>query len=205
MIYNQNRPNINPVDNDSLVGTIQFSFYEYMKGIQNMLPAKVIAFDRTTNRVQVQLMIKVLSTSGEQYPNAQIASIPVFQYGGGGYILSIPLKTGDLGWVLANDRDISLFLQNYEAAAPAVNLIKNFSQGVFFPDVMTGYSIADEDSDNAVLQNLSGSVKISIGSDEVTITAPTVNINGNIQSIGNMFVEGNIQATGSITPDVPPP
>lgn len=205
MNYNNNRPNINPVDNDSLVGTIQFSFSEYMKGIQNMLPAKVIAFNRTTNRVQVQLMINILSTSGEQFPNAQIASIPVFQYGGGGYVLSFPLQTGDLGWVLANDRDISLFLQNYQAAAPAVNLIKNFSQGVFFPDVMTGYSIASEDSSNAVLQNLSGSVKISLGSDEITITAPTVTINGNTEFTGNMFVTGNIEATGSITQDVPTP
>lgn len=201
-MINRNRPNINPVDNDSLVGTIQFSFYEYMKGIQNMLPAKVIAYDRATNRVQVQLMINVLSTSGEQFPNAQIASIPVFQYGGGGYVLSFNLQTGDLGWVLANDRDISLFLQNYKAAAPAVNLIKNFSQGVFFPDVMHGYSIEGED---AVLQNLSGSVKISLGEDEITITAPTVNVNGNTMFTGNMFVVGNIEATGSITPDVPPP
>lgn len=204
MTLNNNRPNINPVDNDSLVGTIQFSFYEYMKGIQNMLPAKVIAFDRATNRVQVQLMINVLSTSGEQFPNAQIASIPVFLYGGGGFVLSFNLQTGDLGWVLANDRDISLFLQNYEAAAPAVNLIKNFSQGVFFPDVMTGYAIDSEDASNAVLQNLSGTVKISLGADDITITAPTINVNGDTMFTGNMFVVGNIEATGSITPDVPP-
>lgn len=210
--YNKNRPDVNISNSDSLVGATQFSFYKMMQQIQTMLPAKVIKYDRETNRVQVQILINILGTSGEQYPNSQVASIPVMIYGGGDFLLSFNLNPGDLGWIVANDRDISLFLQTYEAAAPSNNLIKNFSNAMFMPDVMRGYTIAPEDSGNAVLQNKSGSVKVSLSADTITISAPTVVIEGQTESTlnlitptgGTLRVVGNIEATGDITPNVPP-
>lgn len=247
---NKNRPNINPANNDSFAGLIQFSFSEYMKKIQGLLPARVIKYDRTTNRVQVQLLIKILGTSGESYPNSQIASIPVMLLGGGDFFISANLNPGDLGWVFATDRDISLFLDTYEAAPPSVNLTNNFSSSFFIPDIMTGYTIAEEDSSNFVISNKTSTVKISLGSDGITITSPNVTINtqqatinsdqatvnvstdmtinGNtiingslvvngdmtgggtisadyvIPQSGNFYVQGNIQAEGSITDHVPP-
>jgi len=206
-----NVPDIDPANNGSLPGVLQFAFSKILQNVDGMLPAQVISYDRTANRVQVQLLIAVMTTGGAQITRPQIASIPVLLLGGGGFFLNFNLNAGDLGWVVANDRDISLFLQNYTNSAPNTNRVKSFADGVFVPDTMKGYTIASEDASNAVLQNLDGTVKITLGAGQITISAPVVNIDnfnsGTISFItpatGTLKVTGNITATGSITPDVP--
>lgn len=183
-------PDIDPANNGTLAGTLQFCFKKFMQNINGMLPAKVIAYDRTTNRVQVQLLISIVTTDGQIIPRSQIASLPVLLLGGGGFFLSFNLNTGDLGWIIANDRDISLFLQNYEQSAPNTARIKNFADGLFIPDAMTGYQIASEDSSSVVLQNLDGTIKISLQSDRIKLTAPLVEITGGLQVDGVVTGEG---------------
>src|SRR5690606_33513006 len=163
-----------------------------------MLPARVIKYDRTNNRVQVQLLITMITTQGIQVSRPQIASIPVMLFGGGGYFLSFNINTGDLGWVLANDRDISLLLQKYQEAPPSTFRIHNISDGVFVPDIMTGYNIAEEDATSAVLQNLSGTIKISLQSDRIKLTAPLVEVTGDLQVDGEIIGSGGITISGGI-------
>jgi len=185
-----NGPDIDPANNDSLAGTLQFCMFKFLQQMQNMMPAKVIKYDRDENRVQVQLLIAMVTTAGVQVSRAQIASIPVMVLGGGNFCLSFPINPGDLGWVLANDRDISLFLQNYQEAPPNTARIHNFSDGVFVPDVMHGYTIASEDEDAVVLQNLDGTIKISLQSDRIKLTAPLVEITGDLQVDGDITTPG---------------
>lgn len=185
-----NGPDIDPANNGSLAGTLQFCLYKFMQGMQNMLPAQVIKYDRDQNRVQVQLLIAMVTTEGTQVSRPQIASIPVMVFGGGNFCLSFPLNPGDLGWVLANDRDISLFLQNYQESAPNTSRIHNFSDGVFIPDVMHDFTIDSEDQDAVTLQNLDGTIKISLLSDRIKLTAPIVEITG------GLIVDGEITAPG---------
>ena len=85
-------PSIDPANNTSLVGSITFAFKKLMQGLNGMLPAQVINYDRSTNRVQVQLLINVVATDMTQVPRPQLASLPVFVFGGGGFRLSFPLK-----------------------------------------------------------------------------------------------------------------
>ena len=202
-----NSPDIDPANNDSLSGTIRFAFAKLMQNINGMLPAQVIAFDRDNNRVQVQLLIAVVTTGGAQVSRPQIASLPVLMLGGGGFMMNFNLVPGDLGFVIANDRDISLFLQTYSEAAPNTGRIKSFSDGLFVPSIMKDFTIADEDSGNAVLQSLDGTVKITLGTGVINISAPLVTIEGyNPSTItppgGTLAVLGNITATGNITPNV---
>lgn len=185
-----NMPDIDPANNNSLAGTLQFAFYKMMQGVNGMLPAQVIAYDRDTNRVQVQLLIAVVSTSGAQISRPQVASIPVLMLGGGNFFLSYNLNAGDLGWVIANDRDISLFLQSYKEAAPNTARVKSFSDGLFIPSVMTGYTIDPSDAENAVLQSLDGTVKISLGTAQIKVAAPAVIIESPSVALG----EGTLSA-----------
>jgi Phage protein Gp138 N-terminal domain len=165
-----NNPNIDPADNDTLVGTLRFVFNQLTRNVDGMLPARVLAYDRTANRVQVQIMIAMVSTSGAQVSRAQIANIPVVNFGGGGYILNFPLMVGDLGFVMANDRDISLFLQSYEESPPNTLRVKSFSDAVFIPSVLSNYTTTGQDG-NAVLQNLDGTVRISLSPNTVELYA----------------------------------
>lgn len=187
MVSNQNSPpSIDPVDNDTLIGTFKTVLRKFLQGgVDDMLPASVVAFDRAKNRVTVQPMIMILSTLGEQKQRAQVQNLPVLQIGGGNFVLNFPLKPGDLGWIKASDRDISLFLQSYKQAPPNTLRMHNFSDAIFIPNIMTGFTIDGEDTDNAVLQTLDGSVRISLFPDKVKIT-------------GNLVVDGSINATGDI-------
>jgi len=171
-----NNPNINPADNESLAGVMRFAFNQLLRNTDGMLPAQVISYDRAENRVQVQLMIAMVSTSGAQVSRSQIASIPVINLGGGGYVLNFPLQPGDLGFVMANDRDLSLFLQTYIESPPNTQRVKNFADGVFIPSVLSDYDVSGEDG-NAVLQNLDGSVKISLSQTDINIVADNTIIN----------------------------
>ena len=221
-----NNPSIDPADQDTLAGALRFSFNKLIQQINGMLPAKVIKYDRDANRVQVQLLIAIVTTDGSRVSRPQIASIPVLVMGGGNLMINFPLKPGDLGWVMANDRDISLFLQSYIESPPNTSRVKNFSDGLFIPDVMKGYTIDPTDADNAVISTVDGTIRISIGPTGVKITSPVpVTIDGpltvtgalDIQGgmtasggagpnpftiTGNVLVTGNIGATGTITPGV---
>lgn len=214
MQTNKNRTDADPINNSDLEGVIRFGFKKMLEKVDGVLPAKVVKYDRATNRVQVQVLINSIGTSGEQVAGKNIASIPVFLFGGGGFFVSFPLNTGDLGWVVACDRDISIFLQKYSAAGFAVETLKDFGGSFFLPDIMTNYTISEEDASNAVIQNIDGSVKISLSNNSVNIEAPTVNVispSVNIESSTMvsmttpiLYVDGSIEATGPITPDVPP-
>jgi hypothetical protein len=220
-----NNPSIDPANNDTLAGSIRFAFNKLLQQVNGMLPAQVIAYDRTTNRVQVQLLIAVVTTDGSRISRPQIASIPVLVLGGGGFMLSFPLNPGDLGWVLANDRDISLFLQDYNESPPNTARIKNFSDGLFIPDIMKGYTIDPEDEAHAVLSSVDGTIRIALWPDKVKITSPLTLVEGDLTVTGalnaegglsgsggagpnpftltgNLLVTGNIGATGTITPGV---
>ena len=214
-----NNPSINPADNGSLAGSIKFAYSKMIQQTDGMLPAKVINYDRATNRVQVELLITLITTGGAQVPRPQIASLPVLILGGGGYMISFPLNSGDLGWVSANDRDISLFLQSYAQSPPNTERVKNFSDGLFIPDAMTGYTIDGADSDSLVIQNKSGTEKVTLGTAgikvesavEVEVTAPLVTVDASTVSISSPAISismtsptniiqlnGSILATGTI-------
>lgn len=200
-------PSVNPADLDSLTGVFRLVFTKLMQTMDGRLPAEVIAYDDVTNLAQIQPLIAVLTTDGEQVKRAQIASVPVYRMGGGGFFLKTWLQPGDLGWIEACDRDISLFMQSFKESRPNTRRIKNFADSVFYPSVMKGVTVAPEDKENMVLQSLDGTVKISLGVDKITIQAPEIECVATTRikmTTPLLAVDGNITATGDITPHVPP-
>lgn len=165
--------------------------------IDDMLPAKIVAYDRITNRATIQPMIAMVTTNGDNISRNQLASIPVLNIGGGGVVLSFNLAPGDLGWIKASDRDTADFLKRYSESAPNTKRVHDFNNGLFIPDVMTGYSIDEEDDGNAVLQTLDGVVKVSLFPGKLKLTAPQVEINGPVQIDGDTVINGNVQLGGA--------
>jgi hypothetical protein len=166
-----NPPSVDPANQDSLLGMIQSCYDKQLSATDDMLPARVIAFDRAANRVQVQPLIRMVTTSGQSVSRAQIASLPVVQMGGGGMVMLFNLSPGDLGWIKANDRDVSLFLQSGGESNPNTYRKHKFEDAVFIPDVVRGWTLASEDAANAVLQTTDGSVRIALWPDRVKVTA----------------------------------
>lgn len=169
-----NPPSIDPANEDNLPGLFRHVFNKLMQGVDGMLPARIVAVndDRNNPRVTVQPLIAIVTTGNEQIARAQIASLPVFQFGAGGYMLSFPLNPGDLGWILASDRDVSIFLQSYNESRPQTFRRQNFADSLFIPDAMRNYTINTEDADNPVFQKADGSVRLALWSEFAKITAP---------------------------------
>lgn len=165
-------PSIDPADYGSEVGTLKFAMRKFLMYVDDMLPAKVIAYDRATNRAQLQPLIPAVDTLNTILPIAQIMSVPVLQLAGGGMMISFNLSPGNLGWIKANDHDISLFKQSYNQQPPNTKRLHSFEDAMFIPDVMTGYTIADEDAGNAVFQTTDGTVCISLWPTQIKQTAP---------------------------------
>ncbi len=99
-------PSHDPANAGGLAGTLREVFKKFMQGMDDMLPAKIIEYDRASNVATVQPQIMVLTTEKRTVPRPLFASVPVLALGGGDFVLSFPLKPGDSGWIKANDRDI---------------------------------------------------------------------------------------------------
>jgi hypothetical protein len=126
--------------------------------------------------------------------------------GGGGFHVSFPLKAGDLGWILASDRDISLFKQSLLSSAPNTGRLHSFEDGWFIPDVFRKYTINPDnvESDQMVIQSVDGETCVAIGPKSINITAPNgmfINAESSIQ--GSLDVSGNVTvgngASGTFT------
>jgi len=169
-------PSRDPADDGSLLGMARAILDKFLQGVDDMLPARVVTYDRAKNRATVVPLVKVLTTDNRQVRRAQIASVPVMQFGGGGAVLSLNLRPGDLGWIKANDRDISIVMQSYTDNAPNTLRKHSFQDAVFIPDVMHGIVTVGEDATNAVLQTLDGTVRVAIWPDRVKLSAGALSV-----------------------------
>lgn len=167
-----NIPSKDPADEGSLSGVLRSTFRKLMQGVDGMLPAKVVNYDRTNNVATVQPLIALLTTDGAKVTRAQIARVPVLALGGGGFVLNFPLQQGDLGWIEASDRDISLYMQSLQEAQPNTLRFHSFEDARFIPDVMKLYDVSTAAADAMVIQSLDGTVRIELTPDTIRMKAP---------------------------------
>ena len=196
-------PSQNPADLGTLGGTLRWAFKKLLQSTDGMLPATVIAVDAKREYATVQPAVHVLATDNTLTPRAQIAKVPIFTMGAGNYVLSFPVKAGDLGWIVASDRDISLYLQQNGASGPNSNRLHSFEDGVFFPDKARQWTLADEDAENVVLQSLDGADKITLGPDSIKLKHHTL-IEFDAPSVtmtGDLTVDGTITGQTDVVAD----
>jgi len=193
---------VDPASTDDLGGVLAATFKKMAQKIDGSLPAVVVSYDRARNRATVRPLIAVLSTLGDVTQRAQIASVPVLALGGAGFVINFPLKPGDTGWIKANDRDISLYMQSSREAQPNTNRIHSFDDGHFIPDVMAKATHAYEDENKMVIQSYDGATKITMSPDEVQIKSANVKVvAANIEMVGDIEHQGAFNNTGGVTID----
>ncbi len=220
-----NTPNLDPANNYTLVGVLQTALNNFQQAMQGMLPAQVVNYDRTSNRVSVQLMVNVIMTNGQSIERALLSSIPVMIMGCGAFSISFPVKTGDFGWVLANDRDISTFLQNIQqnytdssappkqTTNPNTTRMNNFGDSVFIPDTMKTFNANNIPDGYVSIQSNDPLHKFSIqfglnttttpNSYEVNIVADRINLGLNDTLLGLVTIDGNLDVSGTISSGLP--
>lgn len=174
------------------------------------IPARVVSYDRANNVAEVrpQIMLTKRDPAGGDYQRIQrtvIPEIPVLSLGAGNFHINFPLKPGDLGWLYACDRDITLFLQTLEEQHAATDGASHrFTDAVFIPDVVRNYTIAGEDAGAMVIQSTDSATRISLRADniklttpvKVTLDTPLVETTQNLTVGGDLTVNGNAAVSG---------
>lgn len=205
------KPNTDQSNSGDLTGVLTDVFRDLKMSMDDMLPAKVISYDDASNRAVVQPMIMQVATDGSRISRAVYANIPVYRFGGGGFFIRAPIKPGDVGWIKATDRDISLFFQRgCQEDQPNTERIKSFSDAMFFPDVMREWVIDGGNIDALVIQSLDGTVCLSlhngkavmdtplfeVNADSIEMNASMTTINSDVQVNGDHSVSGNSSSSG---------
>ena len=190
-------PNLDKANDGDFAGVMTDVLQNFLRGVDDMIPAKVVSYDDATNRAVIKPLVMLGTTDGQKISRAQLSNIPVFRFGGGGFFIRFPVKAGDFGWLKATDRDMSLIMQRGGLEDwPNTLRQHSFSDGMFFPDTLKSWVIDGANADALVIQSLDGSVCVSLHSGKVKIEAADVEVVGNMSVTGTMTNNGvNIGST----------
>lgn len=199
-------PSIRPADESTLAGVIKTAVRKEMQSFDVMLPVEVVAYDRATNRATVKHLVQMTGSDGEKVSRAQVSSVRVQQPGNAAFNISLPIKPGDKGWLMAADRDISIFQQGLTEDAPNTSRMHSFQDGMFMPDAMSNGNAPAGQGDRVVIGSNSGSVFMAFDEDSLEFTGPwgtlTLDASGihhNGKNIGDTHTHGGIIPGGSNT------
>lgn len=162
-------------NDDSMNDLVKAIIATIKRSVESSIPCIVTKVISRT-KVNVRPLIKIVAQDGESKERAIIEGLPVFTAGAGDKFVSFPVKKGDLGWIDASDRDISLFLQSYGNVEPPTSRMHSFSDARFVPDIMTNITIAEEDATAMVIQTRNGTVKIALDDGEIRIKNDSVSL-----------------------------
>lgn len=191
-------PNLDKANDGDFAGVMTDVLQNFLRGVDDMIPAKVVSYDDATNRAVIKPLVMLGTTDGQKISRAQLSNIPVFRFGGGGFFIRFPVKAGDFGWLKATDRDMSLIMQRGGLEDwPNTLRQHSFSDGMFFPDTLKSWVIDGANADALVIQSIDGSVCMSLHSGKVKIEAADIEMVGNVQVTGNVAVTGTMTNNGT--------
>lgn len=200
MMENIAIPALNPADTGSEAGVLEFVQKKILSRIEKVAPAKVVSYDRVQNRAVVQILPQEITSTGGKLQRRQMVNIPVLTLSGGGFWLGFPLQPGDVGWIIAADRDISVFKQQLSEYAPNTYRKHKYDDSFFVPDRVNNYTIAEEDSGAVLISSVDGATKVSIKGGQVTVTAANTVINAANATINAATtVNGDVTVNGTVT------
>lgn len=194
--------------------SLRLAIESQQAAIWTALPGIVSAADLSAQTVSVQPSIQGSITApdgSQQNVNLPIlVDVPIVWPRAGGFALTFPIKPGDEVLVVFASRCIDAWWQSGGVGAQAEVRMHDLSDGFAIlaptsqPNRMTGVS-----SSNVQLRDEAGSTLVEItpdgkanivGASEINMTAPTINITGDINMTGEMTFTGNFtQGSGSMT------
>jgi hypothetical protein len=158
--------------------------------------------------VSVKPLVNQVDGYGNAIPHGTVYGLNYFRYGGGKNAVILDPEAGDIGVVVVADRDTATVKSTGAAANPASQGRTRREYGIYF-----GLGLGQADvvrcvrfTDSAILVTANDGSTITIFSDgnmsissngSITIT---VGDGGTLKVDGDLAVQGNITATGTITP-----
>ena len=193
-------PGFNPADIGNLNGLLNYFEDLLNMNLECCLPAIVESYDRNANSAVIQPAISAVASSGQKITRDKLYNIPVLTLSGGGFFISFPVKKGDTGWLVASDRDISIFKQNLEETAPNTYHKHKFVDSVFIPDKIKKFTITEADQNGLVISGLTGDCKIVLKENaNINLVAAMVNVSGNTAFTDAVAMQKTLNVTDSAT------
>lgn len=150
--------------------------------VDDMLPATVVSYNAATNRAVVRPLSVMVDSAGRQIEREPIGDIPVYRYGGGGFVVTLPVQPGDFGWLKASDRDITHNLTaTGTQARPQTGRTHSFSDGMFYPD--TAANVPGASGSEMSMRSVSGGSKLNVGGSSIGLNSSNIGLTSS-SSIG---------------------
>lgn len=169
--------------------------------VDDMLPATVVSYNAATNRAVVKPLSVMVDSAGRQIEREPIGDIPVYRYGGGGFVVTLPVQPGDFGWLKASDRDITHNLTaTGTQARPQTGRTHSFSDGMFYPD--TAANVPGASGSELSMRSVSGGSKINVGSSAIGLNSGDIGLTGTNIGLTSSTMTATIPTTtwdGNIT------
>lgn len=164
----------NPADNGTLEGLNDFFQDKMYLHLEKVIPGIVQSYDKTKNLATIKPAITGIATQGAKVPKDILTNIPVVQLGG---IFKFPVAAGMTGWLIACDRDISIFKSIKQETAPNTPRKHKYQDSFFIPD----------------------SINATVTENELTIDATGMDINLKIGTGKDLKISGTTGKSGNFT------
>ncbi len=170
---------VSPSLTQAVVGAIEASLADLHVG----LPAKVISFDPLTQSCDVQPLLQnqIIDLDGNEltFDWKVISDVPVLYPAGGGWSLTFPLAPGDTVYLAFAEKSIDDWLVNGDPILPRIKRRLDLSDAVAVACLRPrSKPLAGLDGSSMRLGREDGSVVLNMTATSITVTAPSVTIDG---------------------------
>ncbi|QGP52530.1 Mu-like prophage protein gp45 (plasmid) [Piscirickettsia salmonis] len=188
--------------------------------VHTSIPGRIASYDATTQKANIQPVIKKKLRDGRAFSMPVITDIPVMFPSAGGGLLSFPAKQGDTGLLFFCERSIDQWMTgNNDEAEPLWNHKHNYTDAVFIPGLYPYSKTLEADpvntelkfSDNQIILKPDGSIVINApkqitintinayvnASQQLTVTAPLSQFKGNVAITGDLTTPALTATAGS--------
>lgn len=166
--------------------------------IHVMLPARVVNYDFTIQKADVQPVLKRRYADGQEFDAPIISSVPVIWPRAGGASLTFPVNRGDFVMLVFADVDIDTWVQEGGVAAPDDPRQHSIMDAIAIPGLIPFNAAGMAENNTDVLLAFGGGKVRIKPNGNIDVEAQQVNIDaGTVRVSGNLDVEGSI-STGPI-------
>lgn len=164
------------------------------RDIRVAMPAKIVSFDSTKQTIVAQPLIRekiINRQTGEVkfMDLPQLLDVPVHFPQGGNFVLTFPMVVGDEVLIIFNDMCIDSWWESGGVQNWNDRRRHDLSDAMAIPGINSVPRVIGNISTTATeLRSKDNSTKISVASNTVTITATTINLNGDVKHNGKDYM-----------------
>jgi hypothetical protein len=193
----------------SEIDALRFVMEQFMSDVATSAVVKVVNARSNgelapPGTIDVQILVHQIDGTGQTHPHSTIFNVPYRRDQNGKHGIIMDPKVGDVGVIVCSSRDISAVKANQGVASQPGSLRRHDLADALY----LGTVIATKAPEQYVQFTDDGMNIVSLGT--VTITAPTINLQGNIvqtngtitsngKHIDDSHVHGGVRSGGETT------